>query len=379
MSTATRVFTLISVCASLQGCDWQAPTPSAQSIAINWAAPNFRVLLDAVQNCHHPDLDEDADCADRSAEVREALQAVEFCLQTSLRLYACRSIQRKLASQHAPLFNAARIVKTVGDAEKLELRSYSPIGNDWLSAEWRWKDRGTLIRNDKAGFFFALALLGLAVAGLVRAIGQVSINRFRSTSQSIQDYMNRAHQEAIAQIRMRQDEERRWLVLLHAQFEAAGIDRFPVSGDQETAFADLWTAGVGTDHCGKHAVTISDCHRPTGVQLVVTSAPSRLQGEGWKFHVYFGEIQDAVRCERPASLRADPSSPDWSEFRTFQEIPWDRAEVALAVARRLLLRAMRGAELLHQRGAAVPKSWQPYPEEVPLYLAARLPEDIDES
>jgi hypothetical protein len=104
-----------------------------------------------------------------------------------------------------------------------------------------------------------------------------------------------------------------------------------------------------------------------------------LEGEGWKFHVYFGEIQDAVRCERPASLRADPSSPDWSEFRTFQEIPWDRAEVALAVARRLLLRAMRGTELLHQRGAAVPKTWQPYPEEIPLYLAARLPQDVDDS
>jgi hypothetical protein len=378
VSTATKVFTLISVCASLQGCGWRAPTPSAQSIAINWAAPNFRALLDAIKACQHPDLEEDADCADRTGEVREALAAVEFCLQTSLPLYACRAIQRKLIFQHAPLLDAARVVKAADSAESIELRPYYPIRNAWLSAEWRWRDRGTLIQSDKAGFFVAMALLGLVFAGLVRAIGQIPIHRFRSTSQKIQDYMNRAHQEAVEQIRMRQDEERRWLVLLHAQFEASGIDRLPVSDDQETPFADLWTAGLGTDHCGKHAVTISDCHQPTGVQLIVTSAPSRLEGEGWEFHVYFGEIQDVVRCERPASLRADPSSPDWSEFRTFQEIPWDRAEVALAVARRLLLRAMRGTELLNQRGAAVPKTWRPYPEEIPLYLAARLPEDIDD-
>jgi len=373
VSIATRVFLLIGVCAGLQGCAWQTPSPPPQSISTTWEAPNFRTLLEAVKTCQHPELEEDADCADRIGEVSEALQAAEFCLQTSLPLYACRAIQRKLISQQAPLLDAARILKVFGGVEQVQLRSYYLVPNRWLSAEWRWKDRGTLIRNDKTGFAIASAALALAIAGLARAAGQLSVIRFRSESQRIQDYMEQARQEAIEQVEFKQSQERRWLVLLHQQFDDAGIDRLPFEDRAQTPFAELWTAALGTEYCGQHDVTIKDCHRPTGVQLVVTSVPPRPDREGWRFHVYFGEVQDAVGCERPDSLLTDPSKPDWSECRTFREIPWDRADVALAVARRLLVRAMRGTELLHQRGTAVPTSWQPYPEEVPLYLAASLP------
>lgn len=372
MKPAVKVLILISVGCGLQACSWQAPSPPPQSIAVAWDAPNFQTLLEAIKTCQHPDLEEDTDCADRGSEVREALQAVEFCLHTPLRLHACRAIERKLVSQRAPLFDAGRMLNAFGSAGQVQLRSYFPITNKWLGAEWRWKDRGTLIRHDNTGFAMAAFALALAVSGLARAAGQLSVIRFRSRSQRVQDCIERARQEAIEQVEIKQSQERRWLVLLHQQFLDAGIDRLPFEERAQTPFAELWTAGLGTEYCGQHDVTINDCHRPTGVRLVVTSVPPRPDIEGWRFHVYFGEVQDAVRCERPDSLLADPSKPDWSEYRTFREIPMDRADVALAVARRLLFRAMRGTELLNQRGTAVPKSWQPYPEEVPLYLAASV-------
>jgi hypothetical protein len=377
MRSAINALLLFGVLSGLSGCSWQTSSVPPQAIATSWDAPNFRTLLQAVKACQHPDLEEDADCAERSREVREALLAVEFCLHTSLPLYACRSVQRKIISQHAQLLDAARLLRAFERAEKIELRSYYPVTNKWLSAEWRWKDRGTLIKYDKMGFALAASALGIAAGGAVLAFGQVPLVRFRSKSQKMREYMERVQGEALEQIQIRRDEERRWLVLLHVRFEAAGIDRFPVDVDHEILFSELWTAGLSSEHCGKRDVVISDRHRPTGVQLVVTSVPSGPEGEGWRFHVHFGEVQNTVGCKRPSSLLADPTIPDWSEFRTFQEIPWERADVALEVARRLLIRAMRGTELLHRRGAAVPKAWQPYPDEIPLYLSARLPEDID--
>jgi len=86
--------------------------------------------------------------------------------------------------------------------------------------------------------------------------------------------------------------------------------------------------------------------------------------------VHFGAIEDAVRFRRPESLIGKQDDADWSEFRSLEEIPWQRADIAMAVARRLLLRAMRGLEVLHPRGAAVPKGWQPYAEEIQQYLVA---------
>ena len=92
--------------------------------------------------------------------------------------------------------------------------------------------------------------------------------------------------------------------------------------------------------------------------------------------MHFGVIQDAVRCRRPESLIGKQDDADWLEFRTLEEIPWERADIAMAVARRLLLRAMHGLEVLHPRGAAVPKGWQPYAEEIRQYLVAEPSEGL---
>ena len=167
-----------------------------------------------------------------------------------------------------------------------------------------------------------------------------------------------------------QDQERRWLTLLHLQFLSAGIERFAVGIDPQNLVDDIWTPTNGADQCNRRDITMTDVHRPTGVKLIVTNVPPRPDREGWRFHVHFGVIEDAVRFRRPESLIGKQDDADWSEFRTLEEIPWQRADIAMAVARRLLLRAMRGLEILHPRGAAVPKGWQPYPGEIEQYLVS---------
>lgn len=371
---------MIGLINALQGCSYREVQPPPHTVAIRWESPEFGTLMKAMATCRVPELEDDANCANRRAEVRQAIDAHAFCSNTKLVLYSCRAIERTVQRQYAEFIESAALAGVSAEADPFQLRPYFPITNPWLSAEWRWKDRGTLIREDLTGFAAAALFASLAFGALVLAIGQRPVIRFRSEAQKVQDWFQDAEAEAMEQIRMVQDHERRWLTLLHLQFLNAGIDRFAVAVDAKHLIDDIWTATNGAEQCDRRDVTITDIHRPTGVKLVVTNVPPRPDREGWRFHVYLGEIQDAVRCNRPDTLKAKQDEADWSEFRTLEEIPWRRADIALAVARRLLLRAMHGLEVLDPKGAAVPKGWQPYPQEIQQYLVAEpRPSTVDQT
>ena len=361
---------MIGLILTLQGCSYREVQPPPHTVAIQWESPEFGTLMKAMATCRVPELEDDADCANRRAEVRQAMDAHAFCSSTKLVLYSCRAIERTVQRQYADFIESAALASVSADAETFQLKPYSLITNPWLSAEWRWKDRRTLIRDDLTGFAAAACVAALALGSLVFALGPIPVIRFRSRARKLQDEIENVRLEAVEQIHMVQDQERRWLTLLHLQFLSAGIERFAVGIDPQNLVDDIWTATNGADQCNRRDITMTDVHRPTGVKLIVTNVPPRPDREGWRFHVHFGVIEDAVRFRRPESLIGKQDDADWSEFRSLEEIPWQRADIAVAVARRLLLRAMRGLEVLHPRGAAVPKGWQPYAEEIQQYLVA---------
>ena len=331
---------------------------------MQWEAPDFGTMYKAMTICKIPDLEDDAECEDRRTELQQAVDAHTFCLNTKLALYSCRAIERTVQRQYESLTEGAAIAGTVATSVPFELKPYSLISNKWLAAEWRWKDRGALFRNDPAGAAGVVTFAGVAVGLLALALGQLRLVRFRSRASREQDWIDKSNEEGVEQVQMTHERERRWLTMLHLQFLNAGIERFAVLIDADSSTSDIWTASNGADQCNQEDVTMVDVHRPTGVKLIVTNVPPRPDRAGWRFHIFFGDVQDAVRCHRPDTLVGKEKEADWSEFRTFHEIPWQRADIAMAVARRLLLRAMRGLEILNPIGAAVPKGWQPYPEEI---------------
>lgn len=371
---------IVGLIIALPSCSYRELQPPPHTVAIQWESPDFGTLTKAMVTCRIPDLEDDSHCASRRAEVQQAMDAHSFCARTQLLLFSCRAIERTVQRQYADFIESATLAGVSVDAEPFQLKPYSPITNPWLSAEWRWKDRGTLIHDDLTGFAAAACVAALVLGSLVFALGQISVIRFRSKAQELQDAIENARLEAMEQIQMVQDQERRWLTLLHLQFLSAGIERFAVGVDPLHLVDDIWTATNGADQCNRRDITMTDVHRPTGVKLIVTNVPSRFDREGWQFHVHFGVMQDAVGCRRPESLLCKQGDADWSEHRTIEQIPWQRADIAMAVARRLLLRAMRGQVVLHPRGAAVPKGWQPYPEEIEQYLVAEpSPGEVDQA
>ena len=145
------------------------------------------------------------------------MDAHAFCSSTKLVLYSCRAIERTVQRQYAEFIESAALAGVSAEAGPFQLRPYFPITNPWLSAEWRWKDRGALIRDDLTGFAAAAFLASLALGSLVLAFGQRPVIRFRSEAQKVQDSIQNVEAEAMEQIRMAQDHERRWLTLLHLQ------------------------------------------------------------------------------------------------------------------------------------------------------------------
>lgn len=260
------------------------------------------------------------------------------------------------------------IAGLVAASTPFQLKAYSWINNKWLAAEWRWKDRGALIRNDPAGTAVAIACSAITVGIIALSLGQLSLVRFRTQASRVKERINKTDAEGVEQVAMARELERRWLTLLHLQFLNAGIEEFAFSGDPDSSPSDIWTASNGADQCNREDLTIVDFHRPTGVKLIVTNVAPRPDRQGWRFHIHFGDIQDAVRFHRPGTLNGGELDADWSELRTLDEIAWQRADIAMAVGRRFLIRAMRGLEVLSPVGAAVPKSWSPYPEEISQYL-----------
>jgi len=237
--------------------------------------PEFGTLMKAMATCRVPELEDDADCANRRAEVRQAMDAHAFCSSTKLVLYSCRAIERTVQRQYADFIESAALASVSADAETFQLKPYSLITNPWLSAEWRWKDRRTLIRDDLTGFAAAACVAALALGSLVFALGHIPVIRFRSRARKLQDEIENVRLEAVEQIHMVQDQERRWLTLLHLQFLSAGIERFAVGIDPQNLVDDIWTATNGADQCNRRDITMTDVHRPTGVKLIVTNVPPR--------------------------------------------------------------------------------------------------------
>lgn len=379
MRTSGHSLPMIGLFIALQGCSYREVQPPPHTVAIQWESPDFGTLMKAMATCRIPDLEDDADCANRRAEVRQAVDAHAFCVSTKLALYSCRAIERTVQRQLEALTESAGLAGVSAAAEPLQLKAYYPISNKWLAAEWRWKDRATLIRSDPVGTATSVIAAALTIGAFLLAFGQLTVVRFRTQSRREQDWLENARAEAVEQVQMAQDQERCWLILLHLQFMNTGIEQFPVAIDSQHPIDDIWTAKNGADLCGHEDVTMIEVHRPSGVKLVVTNVRPLPDCEGWRFHVYFGAIQDAVKCRRPDTLMDKENDADWSEFRSFQEIPWQRADIAMAVARRLLLRAMRGLEILHSRGSAVPRGWQPYPIEIQEYLVAEPVPEADQN
>lgn len=109
MRTSKYILPSVGLLIMLEACSLRDVQPAPKSVSVQWQAPDFSLLQQAMLSCRVADFEDDAECADRRAELQQAVDAHSFCLNTKLYLYSCRAIERTVQRQYEPLTDATAV------------------------------------------------------------------------------------------------------------------------------------------------------------------------------------------------------------------------------------------------------------------------------